>query len=180
MVETNIPTSKTQKKKGIFSSSAPRMNIISRMYMQANNIQFNSTVIGGAGSLVNLGFLVNSTDPEPRRCRRTDGKKWRCSKDAAPDQKYCERHMHRGKPRSRKPVEAPRSKAPESFSAAAVHSTNSISVAPPVARGGADNLSWNYMGLSDSYGLFGNQEDKSSSQLKQAGSKPRYYIYFGK
>ncbi|XP_059459155.1 growth-regulating factor 9-like [Corylus avellana] len=46
------------------------------------------------------------TDPEPGRCRRTDGKKWRCSKNVVPDQKYCERHMHRGRQRSRKPVEA--------------------------------------------------------------------------
>ncbi|KAL1556905.1 hypothetical protein AAHA92_12463 [Salvia divinorum] len=45
-------------------------------------------------------------DPEPGRCRRTDGKKWRCSKDAHPDSKYCERHMHRGRNRSRKPVES--------------------------------------------------------------------------
>ncbi|KAL9368691.1 hypothetical protein Peur_039890 [Populus x canadensis] len=44
-------------------------------------------------------------DPEPGRCRRTDGKKWRCSKEAYPDSKYCERHMHRGRSRSRKPVE---------------------------------------------------------------------------
>lgn len=47
----------------------------------------------------------NSKDPEPGRCKRTDGKKWRCSRDVAPNQKYCERHMHRGRPRSRKPVE---------------------------------------------------------------------------
>ncbi|KAE8700073.1 Growth-regulating factor 1, putative isoform 2 [Hibiscus syriacus] len=45
------------------------------------------------------------TDPEPGRCRRTDGKKWRCSRDAVPDQKYCERHINRGRHRSRKPVE---------------------------------------------------------------------------
>ncbi|KAK9059718.1 hypothetical protein SSX86_020422 [Deinandra increscens subsp. villosa] len=45
-------------------------------------------------------------DPEPGRCRRTDGKKWRCSKEVYPDSKYCERHMHRGRNRSRKPVEA--------------------------------------------------------------------------
>ncbi|KAM7507346.1 hypothetical protein LguiA_017799 [Lonicera macranthoides] len=45
-------------------------------------------------------------DPEPGRCRRTDGKKWRCSKDAYMDSKYCERHMHRGRNRSRKPVES--------------------------------------------------------------------------
>ncbi|KAF8380402.1 hypothetical protein HHK36_027888 [Tetracentron sinense] len=38
----------------------------------------------------------NTMEPEPGRCRRTDGKKWRCTKDVVPDQKYCERHMHRG------------------------------------------------------------------------------------
>ncbi|EEF40456.1 growth-regulating factor 7 isoform X2 [Ricinus communis] len=57
----------------------------------------------GSGGL-NLKY-TNGADLEPGRCRRTDGKKWRCSRDAAPDQKYCERHMHRGRPRSRKPVE---------------------------------------------------------------------------
>lgn len=33
---------------------------------------------------------------EPLRCRRTDGKKWRCSRDVVPDKKYCEKHLHRG------------------------------------------------------------------------------------
>ncbi|KAH6759890.1 hypothetical protein C2S52_009679 [Perilla frutescens var. hirtella] len=51
-----------------------------------------------------LGFS-GSNDPEPGRCRRTDGKKWRCSRDAVPEQKYCERHINRGRHRSRKPVE---------------------------------------------------------------------------
>lgn len=46
-------------------------------------------------------------DPEPGRCRRTDGKKWRCSKDAVAGHKYCDRHVHRGRNRSRKPVESP-------------------------------------------------------------------------
>ncbi|KAJ8899582.1 hypothetical protein K2173_018556 [Erythroxylum novogranatense] len=46
-------------------------------------------------------------DPEPGRCRRTDGKKWRCSRDVVAGQKYCERHVHRGRSRSRKPVETP-------------------------------------------------------------------------
>ncbi|KAK1393580.1 Growth-regulating factor [Heracleum sosnowskyi] len=46
-------------------------------------------------------------DPEPGRCRRTDGKKWRCSRDVVGGYKYCERHMHRGRNRSRKPVEVP-------------------------------------------------------------------------
>ncbi|XAR70381.1 hypothetical protein NMG60_11027223 [Bertholletia excelsa] len=49
----------------------------------------------------------DSMETEPGRCRRTDGKKWRCSKEVVPNQKYCERHMHRGRQRSRKRVEAP-------------------------------------------------------------------------
>ncbi|PWA54920.1 Glutamine-Leucine-Glutamine, QLQ [Artemisia annua] len=53
-----------------------------------------------------LGFSGGNSDPEPGRCRRTDGKKWRCSRDAVPDQKYCERHINRGRHRSRKPVES--------------------------------------------------------------------------
>lgn len=57
----------------------------------------------GWGSF-HLGYS-GSMDPEPGRCRRTDGKKWRCSRDAVPDQKYCERHINRGRHRSRKPVE---------------------------------------------------------------------------
>lgn len=57
----------------------------------------------GWGAAFHLGF--SSSDPEPGRCRRTDGKKWRCSRDAVADQKYCERHMNRGRHRSRKPVE---------------------------------------------------------------------------
>ncbi|AQK54268.1 Growth-regulating factor 10 [Zea mays] len=61
-------------------------------------------------SLMGLGSLCfdyrSSMEPEPGRCRRTDGKKWRCSRDVVPGHKYCERHVHRGRGRSRKPVEA--------------------------------------------------------------------------
>ncbi|XP_071704725.1 growth-regulating factor 3-like [Rutidosis leptorrhynchoides] len=46
-------------------------------------------------------------DLEPGRCRRTDGKKWRCSKDVVVGHKYCDKHVHRGRNRSRKPVEVP-------------------------------------------------------------------------
>ncbi|CAI9783112.1 unnamed protein product [Fraxinus pennsylvanica] len=48
-------------------------------------------------------------DPEPGRCRRTDGKKWRCSRDVVAGQKYCDRHVHRSRNRSRKPAEIPTS-----------------------------------------------------------------------
>ncbi|KAL6899517.1 hypothetical protein ACP4OV_006175 [Aristida adscensionis] len=61
-------------------------------------------------SLMGLGSLCfdyrSSMEPEPGRCRRTDGKKWRCSRDVVAGHKYCERHVHRGRGRSRKPVEA--------------------------------------------------------------------------
>ncbi|CAK7339717.1 unnamed protein product [Dovyalis caffra] len=53
----------------------------------------------------NSCYPASNTDLEPGRCRRTDGKKWRCSRDAVADQKYCERHINRGRHRSRKPVE---------------------------------------------------------------------------
>ncbi|KAJ0770031.1 putative transcription factor interactor and regulator C3H-WRC/GRF family [Helianthus annuus] len=55
-----------------------------------------------------LGCGASSNDHnigQSERCRRTDGKRWRCKKDVLPDQKYCERHVHRGRICSRKPVE---------------------------------------------------------------------------
>ncbi|KAL9272562.1 Growth-regulating factor 8-like protein [Drosera capensis] len=62
-------------------------------------------------NLLDLRFPGSGKDREPWRCRRTDGKKWRCSRDVAPDQKYCERHTHKGRPsRSRKTVESPSKK----------------------------------------------------------------------
>ncbi|MBA0767831.1 hypothetical protein Gotri_016686 [Gossypium trilobum] len=71
-------------------------------------------------------------DPEPGRCRRTDGKKWRCSRDVVPGQKYCERHVHRGRNRSRKPVEMPTS----SSTAAAANNSN-VSVTARFGGGGS-------------------------------------------
>lgn len=76
----------------------------------------------GWGS-VHLGFPSANNDPEPGRCRRTDGKKWRCSKDAVADQKYCERHMNRGRHRSRKPVEG---RSGNAAAAAAVRLTHQV------------------------------------------------------
>ncbi|PSS02632.1 Growth-regulating factor like [Actinidia chinensis var. chinensis] len=63
-----------------------------------------------------------SMDPEPGRCRRTDGKKWRCSRDVMAGHKYCERHVHRGRNRSRKPVEMPTPSAGGGGSSAVVAS----------------------------------------------------------
>lgn len=56
--------------------------------------QFMLVVIVGK---VGLGSgCTTIMEAEPQRCRRTDGKKWQCRRDALPDQKYCEAHMHRG------------------------------------------------------------------------------------
>ncbi|CAN1185175.1 Growth-regulating factor 6 [Linum perenne] len=80
-----------------------------------NNINVASVVVVVADGYGWGPFnLSNSSDPEPGRCRRTDGKKWRCSRDAVTDGKYCERHMNRGRHRSRKPVESAKAPAPAS------------------------------------------------------------------
>ncbi|XP_072989092.1 growth-regulating factor 3-like [Typha latifolia] len=73
-------------------------------------------------SLGYCSYFGKKLDPEPGRCRRTDGKKWRCSKEAYPDSKYCERHMHRGRNRSRKPVETQTVSQSQSPSASTVTS----------------------------------------------------------
>ncbi|PKA64135.1 Growth-regulating factor 5 [Apostasia shenzhenica] len=76
-----------------------------------------------------LGYCTyygKKLDPEPGRCRRTDGKKWRCSKDAYTDSKYCERHMHRGRNRSRKHVESPQALS-QSQSSSSSSATTSLS-----------------------------------------------------
>ncbi|KAL0322976.1 UNVERIFIED_CONTAM: Growth-regulating factor 6 [Sesamum angustifolium] len=95
------------------------------------------------------------------RCRRTDGKKWRCSRDAVADQKYCERHMNRGRHRSRKPVEGQ-----SGHSATGLTTTNgkrpmatssSTSVVPP---GGVSNS----LGLSHHHQL-SNLQPGSSNHL---------------
>ncbi|CAA3019761.1 growth-regulating factor 1-like [Olea europaea subsp. europaea] len=78
------------------------MPLLRSLYPYATSGSYASNSLGWGP--LHLGFS-GSNDPEPGRCRRTDGKKWRCSKDAVPDQKYCERHINRGRNRSRKPVE---------------------------------------------------------------------------
>ncbi|BAT82564.1 hypothetical protein LR48_Vigan07g262100 [Vigna angularis] len=85
-----------------------------------------------------LGFS-NNTDPEPGRCRRTDGKKWRCSRDAVVDQKYCERHMNRGRHRSRKPVEGQSGHALTTTTTTTTTTTPNASSNSIVVPGGNNN-----------------------------------------
>ncbi|KAM0013524.1 putative transcription factor interactor and regulator C3H-WRC/GRF family [Helianthus debilis subsp. tardiflorus] len=70
-------------------------------------------------------YYGTKLDPEPGRCRRNNGKKWRCVKDAYPDSKYCEHHMHRGRNHSRKPVESQSASHSLSTRVTAVSSTGS-------------------------------------------------------
>ncbi|EXC25274.1 hypothetical protein L484_003762 [Morus notabilis] len=94
----------------------------------------NNTLGWGA---FHLGFS-NNNDPEPGRCRRTDGKKWRCSRDAVADQKYCERHMNRGRHRSRKPVEGQTGHSLAGANAVAINSTSSVAL--PVGGTASNSL----------------------------------------
>ncbi|KAK2970575.1 hypothetical protein RJ640_030948 [Escallonia rubra] len=85
-------------------------------------------------------------DPEPGRCRRTDGKKWRCSREVMAGHKYCERHMHRGRHRSRKPVEIATPTTPTagggiSSSGGGVLQTNTNPIAAMAAGGSHFSLS---------------------------------------
>ncbi|XP_074364770.1 growth-regulating factor 6-like isoform X3 [Apium graveolens] len=87
--------------KYITANSPVPSNLLNPIRKALDSAGFSSFSVGWGA--FHLGF--SNTDPEPGRCRRTDGKKWRCSRDAVPDQKYCERHVNRGRHRSRKPVE---------------------------------------------------------------------------
>lgn len=71
-------------------------SVVSLGRMGAASISF-----GGNAGMFGVGGLRGNVDPEPGRCRRTDGKKWRCAREVVADQKYCERHMHRGRHRAR-------------------------------------------------------------------------------
>nr|ABQ01217.1 putative growth-regulating factor 4 [Zea mays] len=68
------------------------------------------TLLGLATLCLDFG---KNPEPEPGRCRRTDGKKWRCWRNTIPNEKYCERRMHRGRKR---PVQVVEEAEPDSAS----------------------------------------------------------------
>ncbi|CAN8316650.1 unnamed protein product [Cochlearia groenlandica] len=94
-------------------------------------------------------------DPEPGRCRRTDGKKWRCSRDVFSGHKYCERHMNRGRNRSRKLVETPLNTATTTTSMAAAAAKSSFAFGggggEEVGQGGGGSSCLNFSGSSLSF-----------------------------
>ncbi|KAG2285465.1 hypothetical protein Bca52824_045069 [Brassica carinata] len=100
-------------------------------------------------------------DPEPGRCRRTDGKKWRCSRDVFAGHKYCERHMHRGRNRSRKPVETPTVNATTTtMAAAAAAAAPAPTTTTSFAFGGGEEV-----GQGGSPCFFFSGSSNSSSEL---------------
>ncbi|XAR51395.1 hypothetical protein NMG60_11006011 [Bertholletia excelsa] len=119
----------------------------------------------GWGSF-HLGFSGN-TDPEPGRCRRTDGKKWRCSRDAVADQKYCERHINRGRHRSRKPVEGRTGQAV---------SGSDAKVAPPIGSATSASI-MSSSGATNSLGInhhqFKGAENPSADMLVNRMQEPQ-------
>ncbi|KAJ6321052.1 hypothetical protein OIU78_016283 [Salix suchowensis] len=118
-----------------------------------------------------MGFSSN-TDPEPGRCRRTDGKKWRCARDAVTDQKYCERHMNRGRHRSRKPVEGQSG-----------HSAATTTTVKP-ANGTSSSTSATVVGLrsavSDSLTIAHNQQQGASPSNLSASNTPLSRMFLAK
>ncbi|KAH9610985.1 hypothetical protein KSS87_001006 [Heliosperma pusillum] len=114
-----------------------------------------------------LGFSGN-TDPEPGRCRRTDGKKWRCSRDAVPDQKYCERHINRGRHRSRKPVEGQTGQAASGATTAKVLPPMTASMPSLVTSGGG--VSTSEFGIVSSDALLNPSQKSSYSDCKTYNS----------
>lgn len=112
-----------------------------------------ANVFGGLNDRVPLGYtsflgpsplswdhrMGMDPDPEAGRCRRTDGKKWRCSKEVVPHKKYCERHMQRGRQRSRKLVEPAQ---PTTWDASSSNTNLSISLS--VNSSGSSSSSSNF------------------------------------
>ncbi|KAE9596889.1 hypothetical protein Lal_00007583 [Lupinus albus] len=97
-------------------------------------------------------------DPEPGRCRRTDGKKWRCSKVAHPDSKYCDRHMIRRRCRSRKLVES----QSQSSSVATTGTTSTVSA----AAGTFQNLPLHTNGTRQGFNI-GNDNNSSTMNMME-------------
>ncbi|KAK1262670.1 Growth-regulating factor 4 [Acorus gramineus] len=135
-------------------------------------------------------YYGKKLDPEPGRCRRTDGKKWRCSKDAYPDSKYCERHMHRGRNRSRKPVEThsltQSSSTLTSLSASAASSSTAAggggsggsfqSLPLNTIGSGSSNVSSLQMEPPGPYGI-GNKDYRHTSNISSARTKTNRYFH---
>ncbi|XP_009365360.1 growth-regulating factor 3 isoform X1 [Pyrus x bretschneideri] len=105
-------------------------------------------------------------DPEPTRCRRTDGKKWRCSRDVVAGQKYCERHVHRGRNRSRKPVEVATTTTAATTTAGGGGSGTSLNNVTTITNTSASGTHFALSGSSSSPSIDLLHLNQSSSEAK--------------
>ncbi|KAL0920684.1 hypothetical protein M5K25_009844 [Dendrobium thyrsiflorum] len=125
-----------------------------------------------------FSYYGKKLDPEPGRCRRTDGKKWRCSKDAHPDSKYCERHMHRSRNRSRKHVESKSNISPQQSQSNLSSSSTSTSHVALGSSGSFQNISMQsaMTGASKTQGLCSGTSASShlQSDSQHYGKEYRY------
>ncbi|KAJ0241614.1 Growth-regulating factor 4 [Hirschfeldia incana] len=104
-------------------------------------------------------------DPEPGRCKRTDGKKWRCSRDVVGGHKYCDRHIHRGRNRSRKPVETTAKTA--TTNAAATNAASSFVLGEELGHGPNNLFFSSGSSHHSSQHLHLNNHQSCSSDMKQ-------------
>ncbi|KAG2325819.1 hypothetical protein Bca52824_008547 [Brassica carinata] len=102
-----------------------------------------------------------AVDPEPGRCKRTDGKKWRCSRDVVGSYKYCDRHIHRGRNRSRKPG--------ETTTNATTNATSSFVLGEEPGHG-PNSLFSSSSSHSSTQHLHLNSHQSCSSKMKQEGN----------
>ncbi|KAJ4895704.1 Growth-regulating factor 4 [Raphanus sativus] len=119
-------------------------------------------------------------DPEPGRCKRTDGKKWRCSRDVVGGHKYCDRHIHRGRNRSRKPVETTAKTA--TTNAAATNAPSSFVLGEELGHGPNKLFFSSGSSHHSSQHLHLNNHQSCSSDIKQESNnnnKRPYGVHSG-
>ncbi|CAM6105255.1 unnamed protein product [Calypogeia fissa] len=87
-----------------------------------------------------------STVRDVVRCNRKDGKRWQCSREVVPGQKYCERHVGRGRNRPKRSTEAysATSDVPATPSLGAI---SSVSMAAAAAQGVLSGAAYNKLQL---------------------------------
>ncbi|XP_057770668.1 uncharacterized protein LOC130990452 [Salvia miltiorrhiza] len=73
-----------------------KQNVVGNNYVGFNSLRYGlspKSVLNAAGK---IGLGSGTMEGGVQRCRRTDGKKWQCRRNALHNHKYCEAHMHRG------------------------------------------------------------------------------------
>ncbi|BBN09689.1 hypothetical protein MPTK1_4g21870 [Marchantia polymorpha subsp. ruderalis] len=83
------------------------------------------------------------------RCNRKDGKRWQCAREVVPGQKYCERHVGRGRSRPKRSAEN-YSASSEVAATSSLGAISSISMAVAAGQGGPLHVAYNSIQASTS------------------------------